>query len=58
MIMVRLVKIRSFQTGLKYQNGKLQKKLEPGWHLIKTVLGESVEILNEKELFLYSPERF
>lgn len=54
--MLKLVKIKSFENGLKFKNGKLVELLQPGWHLIRTLFGESIEILNEKDLFVYSSE--
>lgn len=54
--MIKLVKIKSFENGLKYKNDKLVELLSPGWHLLKTILGERVEILNEKDLFVYSSD--
>ncbi len=54
--MIRLVKINNFENGLKFKNGKLIALLQPGWHLIRTLSGESLEILKEKDLFVYSSE--
>jgi hypothetical protein len=54
--MIRILKIRNFENGLKFKNGKLVALLQPGWHLIKTICGETVEILKEKDLFVCSPE--
>ncbi|MFZ5952443.1 MAG: slipin family protein [Candidatus Rifleibacteriota bacterium] len=54
--MFKLVKIKSFENGLKFKNGKLIGLLTPGWHLIKTLMGESIEILREKDLFVVTSE--
>lgn len=54
--MIRILKIRNFENGLKFKNGKLVALLEPGWHLLKTISGESIEILDEKDLFVCSKE--
>ncbi|MEW6709860.1 MAG: slipin family protein [Candidatus Riflebacteria bacterium] len=54
--MFKLVKIKSFENGLKFKNGKLIELLAPGWHLIRTLVGESVEILKEKDLFVATAE--
>ncbi|HAE37638.1 MAG TPA: peptidase [Candidatus Riflebacteria bacterium] len=55
-IMFRLIKIRNAETGLKFKNGKLVAALQPGWHLARTILGERIDVLNEKDLFVWHEE--
>ncbi|KAF1081896.1 MAG: hypothetical protein GQF41_1536 [Candidatus Rifleibacterium amylolyticum] len=54
--MFKVIKIKNAETGLKFKNGKLLEALQPGWHLVRTLLGERVDVLNEKDLFIWHPE--
>ena len=55
-IMFRLIKIKNAETGLKFKNGKLVAAMQPGWHLARTILGERIDVLNEKDLFVWHEE--
>ena len=50
--MLKLVKINHHQIGLRFVNERLTKALLPGWYLAKTILGERIDVLSEKELFV------
>lgn len=54
--MIKIIKIKNFEVGLKFLNGKLTEALRPGWHVVKTILGETVDIIAEKDLFVFHPE--
>ncbi|OGK04893.1 MAG: hypothetical protein A2W80_14430 [Candidatus Riflebacteria bacterium GWC2_50_8] len=54
--MFRLIKIKNAETGLKFKNGKLVAAMQPGWHLARTILGERIDVLNEKDLFVWHEE--
>ena len=56
LIMFRLIKIKNAETGLEFKNGKLVAALQPGWHLARTILGERIDVLNEKDLFVWHEE--
>lgn len=50
--MLRLVKINNHQIGLRFVNERLTEALRPGWYLAMTLLGERIDVLSEKELFV------
>lgn len=54
--MIRVVKIANAQTGLKFKNRRLVAVLAPGWHVAFTAVGETIEVLNEKDLFVWHEE--
>lgn len=51
--MLRIIRVKNAETGLRFMNGKLVAALQPGWYLVRTLLGESVRVLNEKDLFVW-----
>jgi len=50
--MLKLVKVNQHQVGLRFVNERLTEALRPGWYLAKTLLGERIDVLSEKELFV------
>jgi len=53
--MLQLVKINHYEVGLRFKNEKLIAALVPGWYLAKGFLGERIDVLSEKDLFLAHP---
>ena len=40
--MIRLVRVKNAEVGLRFRNGRLVEALQPGWYLARTILGETV----------------
>ncbi len=54
--MIRLVRVKNAEVGLRFRNGRLVEALQPGWYLARTILGETVDVLREKDLFVWHEE--
>ncbi len=54
--MIRLVRVKNAETGLRFKNGKLIEVLKPGWYLARTIVGETIDVLREKDLFVWHEE--
>ncbi|MBU1108345.1 MAG: slipin family protein [Candidatus Riflebacteria bacterium] len=54
--MFKLVKINNAETGLRFKNGRLVAALQPGWYLARTLFGERIDVLCEKDLFIWHQE--
>ncbi|MFZ2960298.1 MAG: slipin family protein [Candidatus Ozemobacteraceae bacterium] len=55
-MMLNIVKINYHQVGLRFKNEKLIEALQPGWYLAKGILGERIDVLSEKDLFVLHPD--
>ncbi len=54
--MFRIVRVNNFQVGLRFKREKLIEALPPGWYLAMGFMGERIDVLSEKELFLAHKE--
>lgn len=54
--MIRVVRVKNSEVGLKFRNGKLLEALQPGWYIARSILGETIDILREKDLFVRHEE--
>lgn len=54
--MIRLVRIKNAETGLRFRNGRIIEALKPGWYLARTIMGETIDVLREKDLFVWHEE--
>lgn len=50
--MLKLVKINHTEVGLRFENRKPVAVLEPGWYLQRTILGDRIDVMSEKDVFL------
>ena len=51
-MIINLKKINHYQLGLRFRNEKLTEVLQPGWYIEKGFLGERIDLVSEKDLFL------
>lgn len=54
--MLKLVKINHTQVGLRFKDKKPVAVLGPGWYLQLSVLGDKIDVVSEKDLFLAHEE--
>ncbi len=50
--MLQIVQVKNYQIGLRFSRDKLVAALTPGWYLAKTIVGERIDIVSEKDVFV------
>jgi hypothetical protein len=54
--MIGLRKVNNHELGLRFVNEKLTAVLPPGWYLVRKLLGERIDVVSEKDVFVRHQE--